>query len=473
MPTSIHRLLLPLIFPHGLCPGDGKAANLIVVATDGLGRPVLRGTALAGALRHAWADLCRESSPETWFGDALNENRELPSRLRVPDTLILAGTDADDPGTLRTHNAINRHTGSVLSGSLFSLQSLPPFSRANVCLWLYHDSDISSASAKNFLADLVAIFSHGLTIGGNTARGIGLAKLDGQPLYQHFDCSNLDQHAAALDELHAWRNGTLPSSGSPLAASLLDTAPTLSVQLLLGIPSSQDLLIASGQGLDYEMEPQRVRAADGSLRWRIPGSSLRGLFRAWMTRLAAREKLPVADSATRWKDELQLSGDELGWGFNSQKDRERIQEDLLNNPKALNDHVTCPIMRLFGSCFAKGRIHFSDALSEPLPNDDASPRPNEQARMHVAVDRITGGANEGFLFDNTVITSGPSFSCTITIRHPQEREVRWLAATLRALHLGIIRAGSSKACGRLALLAQPAASGPFSSILASIPLNQD
>ena len=91
MPTvRVHRLVVPLEFPAGLAPGAGKdAGNRLVVARDGFDRPVLRGSALAGALRHAWTNAApREAGAvERWFGHAAkgDDGVDRPSPLRVAD----------------------------------------------------------------------------------------------------------------------------------------------------------------------------------------------------------------------------------------------------------------------------------------------------------------------------------------------------------------------------------------------------
>jgi len=73
-----------------------------------------------------------------------------------------------------------------------------------------------------------------------------------------------------------------------------------------------------------------------------------------------------------------------------------------------------------------------------------------QERAHVAIDRFSGGANEGAFFSNHVlVASDLTFSTDITLEAPKEKEVQWLVKTLRALHLGILSVGSSKSGGHL------------------------
>ena len=48
-------LVLPLTFPEGVAPGHGRHGNRLLLTRDGQDRLILRGTALAGVLRHAYA----------------------------------------------------------------------------------------------------------------------------------------------------------------------------------------------------------------------------------------------------------------------------------------------------------------------------------------------------------------------------------------------------------------------------------
>jgi hypothetical protein len=50
---------------------------------------------------------------------------------------------------------------------------------------------------------------------------------------------------------------------------------------------------------------------------------------------------------------------------------------------------------------------------------------------------------------------------TITVRDVKDYEAEWLAKTLKALHIGLLRVGSSKAAGRLELVDPPQSVGNF------------
>ena len=63
---------------------------------------------------------------------------------------------------------------------------------------------------------------------------------------------------------------------------------------------------------------------------------------------------------------------------------------------------------------------------------------------------MSGGAHEGALFKNQVLTAASeSFRVTITVDSPYDYELEWLSSTLTSLHRGILLVGSSKGSGRL------------------------
>jgi hypothetical protein len=260
---------------------------------------------------------------------------------------------------------------------------------------------------------------------------MGRAVLAGEAKWKTYNLATPDGTAAWLNDGYASRQRKLDSTGWP--AFVLEDSLPLEKQLHLTVTirpaRGQDFLIAAGG----DMSPLQRLSADGKAQWVLPGSTLRGLFRDWTTRLAAREGQPVFSAA---------SADEQGWaGKKANKEWQKYP-----------DLVQCPVMRLFGSLYARSRIHISDGMCEI---HEAS----QQYRKHVAIDAISGGAIESLLFDNYVLISG-AFPVTITVNNPTEDEARWLAQTLKAFDLGLIRVGSSKASGRLEI-ATLVADGPF------------
>jgi CRISPR/Cas system CSM-associated protein Csm3 (group 7 of RAMP superfamily) len=434
---TIYKITADVIFPEGAAPGAGNNSNRKVLDRNGNQETILRGSALAGVLRHAYAERVGAASWEDpvsqWFGEGADPDVNNSSCLRVADTVIRCTTTNE-----RTHNLINRHTGAPAKGGLFSFEAVPPMSTATLSMILEPGAG-ESEEYDAFIADLVNILGAGLLVGGHSNRGIGRMALADDLYVRDFDLATVDGSADFLDAQYEERlNGVVPS-GQKYRPGMQENR--LEIKLELGIPRGEDLLIGDGQETDYALQPQSVVFNDGSEHWRIPGSSLRGVIRAWITRLAARDGETLTDSVANWYDRSDdpaksYKPDLIGWGFKGNEDRARYQE----NPDLLDD----PILDLFGSMYKKGRIHISDAFSRPAEQQDVLDR------SHVAVDRFSGGANEGALFKNQVLAGDRLvFPVTILLSTPREKEVQWLVKTLRALHMGILSVGSSKSGGRL------------------------
>lgn len=188
-----------------------------------------------------------------------------------------------------------------------------------------------------------------------------------------------------------------------------------------------------------------------------------------MTKVAAKAGHTVADSHDRRKRfqsngtaQDSPTGENIGRAFLPTGQREHLKQ----NPERYTE-IECPIARLFGSLYQASRITISDALVKKQ-NSGVT----KQVRMHVAVDRITGGAAESMLFDNTVLVAdrpdAAAFEFHLSIRDPQAEEVQWLRSAIIALDLGLLRLGSSKSAGRLELAKPPEAAGPHAEQLVSL-----
>ncbi|MDY0222423.1 MAG: RAMP superfamily CRISPR-associated protein [Desulfobacterium sp.] len=437
--NNSYKLTAKVVFPEGVAPGAGGSSNKRVVAKNGKGQTLIRGTALAGVLRTAYARRIGAESQDgavaQWFGEGAESDLETGSFVQVADAVIHCSSINE-----RTHNLINRHTGAVVKGGLFSLEAVPPMALASLSITLKPGASDPEECAA-FVCDIIGVIGNDPIVGGNSNRGIGRMKVVDGVYLRTFDLDSVDGVADFMDAEYNEREKGVELAG--VKQEIPETEDKLTLSVELGIPRGEDVLVGDGQETDYALQPQSVMFADKTEHWRIPGSSLRGIFRAWMTRLAVRDGYGVCDSVEQWydlyggKDSNEYKSDSPGWGFVEKKDRTSYQK----NPGLLND----PILDLFGSMYKKGRIHIADAFST-LPAEDA----DVQGRMHVAVDRFSGGANDGALFNNQVLAGEHlRFPVSISLTSPSEDEINWLVKTLRALHLGILAVGSSKSGGRL------------------------
>jgi len=441
--STAYKITTKILFPEGAAPGAGSCFNRKIITRNGKGETILRGSALAGVLRRAYAEQfgveSNEDAVSRWFGSELDGDAVNESCVRVADTVINC-----NPVYERTHNMINRHTGAVAAGALVSLEAVSPGAEADISITLKPGVE-QNGKCEEFISMLAGILGAGLLVGGNSNRGIGRMTVAGDIYCRRFALNTVGGAAQFLDAEYSERKTGVETKGDILVVTKF--ADSLVISLALGIPRGEDLLVGDGQDMDYALKPQSVTVKNGkSSYWRILGSSLRGIFRNWMTRLAVRDGESVRDSIHRWyaqDDEGSLNKykpDLIGWGFFEGDERKKYQE----SPHALED----PILDLFGSMYKKSRIHITDAFSGTTDDTDS------QVRMHVAVDRFSGGANEGALFDNQVLAGEHlRFPFTIILKAPLEKEIQWLIKTLRALHLGILHVGSSKGGGRLEIKA--------------------
>lgn len=411
-------------FPEGLAVGEDRFSNVCSIARNGEGTPVLRGTSLCGALRSAFVEEC-SSREDYWFGAKFDkgQTQSQDSRIIVADAVL-----SSMKSEIRTHNMINRHTGSVVDKGLFAVEMLPPDTCGKLLLYVFAES---SEEANQCLDIFKKILGSGLSLGGNRNRGIGRLECESLKL-QRFNLEDKDEYSNWMDIRYADRVNTAVVGGEDFCVNQSNAA--LSIDVLFGIPRGEDLMVSYGSTLDgLQGEPQYVIKTDGKKYWRIPGATFRGIFRAWMSRLA------VLDGETLKYQEKNFKPDLVGWAGEKAGEQRSLYQ---SSPKELED----PILDLFGSLYKRGRIHFSDAYSvEPAKEADL------QLRRHVAIDRFSGGANDGMLFSNKVLLSGISFKMNITLKQGSGKEKKWLLKTLRAIDMGIVSFGSSKASGLLSV----------------------
>ncbi len=480
-----------LEFPQGVHFGSGGEFNSLTVERDGNGKPVLRGSSLAGWLRSVWRrHLCSQVSRankreidarvEALFGRANDERNRVDetksrscsndSAVRVTDVVLATGLQGTNH---RTHHTRDRHRGIVLDAGLFTVEACPPGTTAKIGFWVNLSGSHSESDVNEFLGVIANQLNAGAAMGGASNRGFGSVRLanDSQLIYR-FSLGNLDEHAEYLGAHRQWRStGEIQLSASAhsrhhqvIEGNVPSTDNSLRLKVAFSIPRGQDLLVADGQAVEVGTEPQWVRDAQGIAHWRIPGASLRGAMRSYMNRLAKLDpsdptNIPItADSADDYEQRIQAgeyTGENLGRCFVPRGQ---------TAPKATQDHW--PIAYLFGNTHQPGRIKISDGLAACSASDVPTASAECQHRVHVAVDRITGGAAPGLLFDNRVLvgsesanTNSTEFEFTISVASPHDYEVRWLAKFLVAIHLGVIRIGSSKSAGRLQIARPVEANG--------------
>ncbi len=175
---------------------------------------------------------------------------------------------------------------------------------------------------------------------------------------------------------------------------------------------------------------------DGAGRPFIPGSSLKGAFRAAVERLLPNiphlRTCGLSDGpdscANRLRDEL--------------KDRKNIAEaDLLE----ILDRILCDTCRTFGSTHLASAVFFHDApISETWRALSEVPT---QIRDGVGIDRDSERAREGIKYDFEVVPPQTSFDLTMVLENPGERDLGLVALGLQEFIGGMIPLGGIRSRG--------------------------
>lgn len=181
------------------------------------------------------------------------------------------------------------------------------------------------------------------------------------------------------------------------------------------------------------MEFVRTRHADLGEVVYLPGTSLKGAIRAHAERTLSGLGVEVCDPLDKQKS---CHG----------------KHRTLEVPSAQIFQRQCPVCRTFGSLHLAGRAHVLDAYPWPA---DGSPQEQQEAltlanaaetRWQVAIDRQSGQAHGGALFDLEVVVNG-EFHAEIHLRNFQLWQLGLVAAVLREMDEGHVAVGFGKSRG--------------------------
>ncbi len=206
--------------------------------------------------------------------------------------------------------------------------------------------------------------------------------------------------------------------------------------------------IGSGKEGELATNMGILREADG--RPILPGSTLKGNFRAFAERLSEHLGFTAClmDSGLSKKD--CISDEKYRKKVVDEKSRKTVEKEFqaleTEDEKItwLNKN-TCDACRLFGSPLKASRIFFSDGT---LTRWDQ----RIQIRDGVCIDRDTETARPGAKYDFEVVPAGAAFEVTIELEDPDTRELAIIAAVLAEWETGFRLGGfTSRGLGRVRL----------------------
>ncbi|MGI9061247.1 MAG: type III CRISPR-associated RAMP protein Csx7 [Ktedonobacteraceae bacterium] len=217
--------------------------------------------------------------------------------------------------------------------------------------------------------------------------------------------------------------------------------------LTLRITTTGPMLIKSGHASVFGPDMTPV------LTWRngrqevfLPGSSLKGVFRSHLEKIACSLKprvvcYPFEGNEGKQADLEQRRHDyrdSCGGMFNQIARREENRR-WLEERSDLVYAASCPACRLFGSTGFIGRIAIGDAylVSKEI----------KEQRDGIGIDRLTGGASHGAKFELEVVSSDVAFETDIHLRNYEVWQLGMLFAVLQDMEDELIRIGSGRSRG--------------------------
>ena len=181
----------------------------------------------------------------------------------------------------------------------------------------------------------------------------------------------------------------------------------------------------------------------------LPGSSLKGVFRSHLEKIACSLKprvvcYPFEGSEDRQADAQQRQQyyrDSCGGMFNQYAKRSEDNRRRLEERTDLVYAASCPTCRLFGSTGFIGRLAISDAYLAPDTKE------LKEQRDGVGIDRLTGGASHGAKFELEVVSSGVVFETDIHLRNFEIWQLGMLFVMLQDMEDELVRIGSGRSRG--------------------------
>lgn len=205
---------------------------------------------------------------------------------------------------------------------------------------------------------------------------------------------------------------------------------------ILTITTTGPVLVQSGHATLSGPDMTPVLTYRGG-EWQVylPGSSLKGVLRSHLEKVG-RTVRPDSYVICNPFHDLPHSDASCGRKFQARKDGD---EDI-DSCKAYRD--ACPICRLFGSTEFIGRVSINDAyLCEWTGRNPV------ESRDGVGIDRLTGGASHGALFELEAVSSGVAFETDIYLRNFEIWQLGMLLLVAQDMEDGLIRVGSGTSRG--------------------------
>lgn len=479
--------------------GEEASLSDSSIFLDGLGRPVIPGTSF-GPLRAHFERMAmlggalNEEQVDVLFGPLLNDddgNRILIQKSGSPVPMEPAGGHLVVHDALATNFAfsiledgvaINRRLGSAIPRLKYDRLAVPIGTRFAFAVDIELSGMITEEVARLFLSSLQRAFrEERIAVGRGKTTGAGRLRAEKVEV----GVLDFSSKYSTIDTLLAMSGTGVAPGGFDLDQPGSETRPSMGY-LDISVRWTPELpVIQSVQGRGgIEIVPLVTPNDADHVCLALKGSGIKGALRAvseWLVRSATQWDAPESPS-----DQMAMSRSELTlvnalWGAPRREDDSEARESEEDEPKvqtaagAVSVHYCLSNTSIAKSAWDK-LVSVEHGFF--LPRDEVVQRQrvareleqfhsnHERVRLehtnHNAINRWTGGASRGALFDRLVVVKGDWGSIRLELdywflerRLPDEGNRRaalaLLLLTLRAMHEGdgSLGFGGTRGLGRV------------------------
>ncbi len=427
--TRMHvRGVLETDAPVRIGAWEARAGADLTVARDGLGKVVIPGTSVAGALRAIVHTARGEDAANRLFG-YLQPRTECgsPSWVRVEDAQILT----DPVIEIRDGVGIDRRSGSAAKGFLYQHEVLAPGTRFALRITLDLPRSDNAKDIRTSFEQMLEVMAAGFELGAGRTKGMGVVRFT--------EVERAQENLASAAGMRAWL--TNRQWERSITQTSEHTRPGVLRVTIDWRPLTPTYVQASASGTSVDSLPLTEKS-NGQVRLLIPGSSVKGVLRAHaerivrtLARVDAEEDLRTTLREERLPFVTTLfgaGGAQLPAGTDDDDKTPRTRQDPpqpAGAPAASadDDDRTRRAANLRGVLDARNVRSRSSVCEQqwrdivearaPQPNPNGGRQTHLDARHraallsalanagirlhpadHVAIDRWTGGAAENLLF---------------------------------------------------------------------------
>ena len=410
----------------------GNAQTDMALALNGKGEYYIPGTSLAGALRE-WMGSESQFANSLWGYQDSKSDRGHASFVLVEDAPIQAKAE------IRDGVGIDRYYGTAAEHFKFDRAILPRGSRIPLEITIEQNPHKDWENAKaEWVGLLTALQNKEIRLGAAKTRGLGLVKLEDLKILDQ----NLSTPKGILDTLRG--NGTGTTLGALSNQPVTRNHPKLHIEIQWQ-PISPVMVKAEADGIAVDSLPL-VSANGSGLTFVLPGSSIKGALRTQAERIMRT----VLDQP--------VPNDKSKQNFSNQLEQVELIKQLFGasakteNKKQLGKIGTLAVDDCYASLnISENQWQAITSAEKELPLRKALNQAglnNTQQAFHVAIDRWTGGAADGFLY-STLEPMGVSWEpirLTLDLRRIREESdylplIALLFLMLRDLSAGKIPLG--------------------------------